>query len=1099
MGKKIIISEAQYKRVFLNDQRSATVAPRSSLGDYSNIQGMDSALWVGQKFPISDLFKSHIKSKEDGDNFRKWVRSDRKRLSKVISELNKKGLDGTLEVTGSHTNKYIKLAWNLVGQEYLNSNKGKGWEGVDDYVGMDVSRRDLKSELWKYDSEGYIEDIKTEQIKENYHFKTYTSAMSNWDVVSKFFGWTSPKTISSENIGKILNMEVDVTTCIDPTYILKKQNETWGEMMQIDPVKTNEFLEQRGYGENWDQVGLGVTVDSPMMFWDIKDGKIVDAEVSDDERRWYDNVIYYNKLDNFLNEVVYPHNVLISLQSEEIYKNACGEGVHWRTRKVAFQGGKTAGSTRNEYDRFYWNSECKPYGGTFMRSTKLVNKLPNGRSVGFTQKTAVCGCVKMSGEIKGKPIEVWMSDNVGDIRSGWRQFEEGLGDCMSDWHCIADIASIAALALGPVGLLISAGIDLVSTIGYVVEKDEGWELNAGLTLIGVIPGFGEAALLAKRGNKFSSKLEDLGKILKSGEGGDVFKLEREIADWSKTLTPNELKYFDDVKKLSTKVGENEEFLKKTLKEIDSQTTNLNKVDKGVLAKIFKKEDPKKIQELFKKSGGDIQKMVKSYYKGTKQMILQGGMFLGMYVYSDVIGEGLYKLYKKYGLDPLGVFSEEGEIDQSQIVDYSDLVGVDERIDNMVNNIGITTNDYIEETQLFESVVEPFFSILENTSDTKLKGKLDELWSKFLTTINSKRYKVEDIKPIVDLVLPILIDLKGIKDNVGESIKIIDLLIKKLSKYDKPKISKKEKTAVLVTSDTSLTDEEIDEFINGLMEPPVENTDKNDDTNKIEENMKLNEESKRIKSLFTNERLYGNLIDEACDSEDEAKKYLQGKGYIIKGSSDSDICLGPNTTLGKIHKKYQTNAILKFHAPNTKSGDCVLGLYRKNKTMRDEKFWLVNLFDGVGGKVFNMYFKVGEDISCIKPIMGGTINVIISKKGLDTVPTPPTIGVGLTYVKLEGDWDVDSDGNVSLSNTVVVKLMDEEYKGIKTYADAGGLGELDLTSEVGIESEGSSSGNGEVLLKSDGTCGSITDVLDEKLDGKLRGTFSLDDLVTKMTT
>ena len=132
------------------------------------------------------------------------------------------------------------------------------------------------------------------------------------------------------------------------------------------------------------------------------------------------------------------------------------------------------------------------------------------------------------------------------------------------------------------------------------------------------------------------------------------------------------------------------------------------------------------------------------------------------------------------------------------------------------------------------------------------------------------------------------------------IETIDETIKKLDSKDKPKISKKEKTAVIVTGDINLTEEDIEEvnfFINELKQNPNDIKEE-----KKYKNMELNEEIKRMKSLFSNDRLYGNLIDEACSSESEAKEYLQDKGYIVRDPSTGDLCLGPSTNLGKIYKK-----------------------------------------------------------------------------------------------------------------------------------------------------------------------------------------------------
>ena len=63
---------------------------------------------------------------------------------------------------------------------------------------------------------------------------------------------------------------------------------------------------------------------------------------------------------------------------------------------------------------------------------------------------------------------------------------------------------------------------------------------------------------------------------------------------------------------------------------------------------------------------------------------------------------------------------------------------------------------------------------------------------------------------------------------------------------------------------------------------------------------LNEEIERIKSLFSEERLYGNLVTEACDDVDEAINFLSSQGYIIKKETESDFCIG---NVGPLNKPY----------------------------------------------------------------------------------------------------------------------------------------------------------------------------------------------------
>lgn len=73
-----------------------------------------------------------------------------------------------------------------------------------------------------------------------------------------------------------------------------------------------------------------------------------------------------------------------------------------------------------------------------------------------------------------------------------------LGDCFSDYHCALDIASIAALAIPGVGPIVSMGLDFVNAGAYGVEaatadtseEREAAILAGGLTLFGGLLGGG---------------------------------------------------------------------------------------------------------------------------------------------------------------------------------------------------------------------------------------------------------------------------------------------------------------------------------------------------------------------------------------------------------------------------------------------------------------------------------------------------------------------------------------------------------------------------------------------------------------------------------
>ena len=155
MGKKIVISESQYSRIFLNEQNiDAEWNPHIRMWthpaysnyevsvpkDYIYIKNSDGTfspkypnyhyrIGQGEKGYVSkddpdiiqqtmdlerkkfqETLNKHIKNRESGNKFREWVRDDVERLKYVEKELKKNNLTGTLDDTGDHTNEYIKIA-----------------------------------------------------------------------------------------------------------------------------------------------------------------------------------------------------------------------------------------------------------------------------------------------------------------------------------------------------------------------------------------------------------------------------------------------------------------------------------------------------------------------------------------------------------------------------------------------------------------------------------------------------------------------------------------------------------------------------------------------------------------------------------------------------------------------------------------------------------------------------------------------------------------------------------------------------------------------------------------------------------------------------
>jgi hypothetical protein len=1148
MKKKIFISENQYRRIFLNEKVSKDPKPvwnphirmwtHPAYSDYefnvpksmiykknpdgtfipaypadssyvslrSSVSKDDPDI-IKKTMSIEDekFFKKHIKNKSDSDAFRIWVNDTEfpERIRDVNKALKSNGLSGTLDKTSNapYDNNYIKIAFKKIGRFYV----------MDKYMEE------------KNKKEGYDENL-TPNITQSGIYKDYLDTLKSWDSSNKTFGWTNPKTISSENIQQILEGKVAASTCINPSYILRAMEELEVKMYKaiseyntsIDP---QSIMGRLGFDTEMQNIyPLSKTDDkkeynvlnklskeNPVLAKTLsgfqEDIPTIEKEILQKAGPKFKEFLEdYNTYKIVLDQVEL-HNIIIRNNTPEKLNNACSNPVYnVKTYSVPVSAPGSGGAGAKVNETFTWKQACSKNGGIFMYPAQSEENEDGIKRKGFIDGRAICCCVNPKGDatvtIKGAEsnyqatinIEKWCGKSTGSILSGWDKIDQWAQDCIEDWHCIADIASIVVMGIGPYGILISGIIDAISAAGYVIEGKEGWKLNAGLTMLGAFGGLAEAGKLLKYGSKFTARLEDLTKALKMVDG-DPIKSRQILRDFAKTLSTEEAKQFKNF----GKVANSREIIEKFGKsgEFTNEYNKLDKMQKGIFAEMLKKETPLNLEKLYTKSNKNLSKMVNAYNKGIKQVIIQGGLFAGMYVYSEELGKALKSLYDNTGFDPLGIFTSNGEVDTNQLSpDFTNIISNKEKIDSLASNLSksgfINLDKFKEETDLLTNFYLNIQQII------KLPNKSLELAALSLKKevafqINGKRYKHKDIKEVIDLVNPLLEGIINKTYTEQDGINLINDKISVLKTMTKPDIKPIVKTAVLVTGDTNLTDDEIEEFQNMLM------SDKDNQVpEKIDEGMKkLNEEIKRIKSLFTNERLYGNLVNEVCDNEADAVKFLKDKGYIVRQGDESDLCLGPNTEIGKIYNKYKSDTYLSFQSASSADG-CYLGIYRKDKTSRENHFFLINLFEqGLSEKNrFNMYYMLNDNDACEKIITIGSseYKMIITKDGYDS--STDEIGVGLTFIKMEGFWRNNS-GTIELFDTIMVKLMDKDKKAIKTNIKAGVIN-LDLNTIVGLNNQ--NGGTSELLKDSSGNCITFIDFLNQKLGTSLSGVLKLDDMI-----
>jgi len=168
--------------------------------------------------------------------------------------------------------------------------------------------------------------------------------------------------------------------------------------------------------------------------------------------------------------------------------------------------------------------------------------------------------------------------------------------------------------------------------------------------------------------------------------------------------------------------------------------------------------------------------------------------------------------------------------------------------------------------------------------------------------------------------------------------------------------------------------------------------------------KLNEQMIRIKSLFTEERLWGNIINEACDSEQEAADYLEKAGYVVSAPGNSatqkarrDLinCLEQPAIkdIYEIIKDHENK--VKIEISDRSDIGCVLLITSKNKVGD----WIsITMY---GKKLFVYY--IFED--------PGNFSSILGKLNIDRL---------IKYIGYEGDIDGEDYKNLKFKKLYDIK-------------------------------------------------------------------------------
>jgi len=618
-------------------------------------------------------------------------------------------------------------------------------------------------------------------------------------------------------------------------------------------------------------------------------------------------------------------------------------------------------------------------------------------------------------------------------------------------HCLMDLLSIIVLIVPPpAGPLISAGLDGLNAASYVLFEDPPQWGNAALTAVGIIPYVGEIGTLFKVPGVSKATLTFFKELMPAlFQGGK--RVSQEVAEKKmKTLFAKHFKNLSDTDIL--KYGEE---MKNLIKMVEGKIPpmgiknyyktmeklkNLPKYEQKYFKEIFTNE---KYLKQLERNGGDIFKTIKNIKSGkwSKEAwgaLLNTSLFGAMYIYNDEIGKWLgdkyTKAFKLTGLDPFGFIGRKGnpettpkeEIEEmlfilkDKIPDYDfsyldDVINLEKRINNAyIESLGVVSNssygEGLSKSVDIKGVYEDTKRVVEGNPNFNMLNKIANSWEDYY---NSSKFWYENPDA-------------GNNSNYYSSALMqhsfgLDSLKSVINSYKSvPKPPREDVVAKFLTSDKGATYKAI--------KAKLEN---DDDMKPIEINENITEEINRMKSLFTEERLYGNLIKEECDDCDDAitmiandvgcQQQITSQDWYKKKNIPqikNNPCLQPGYDMSIIYKNFVGESGLKLKAWEASSG-CQLKISSSSEP-NDQKFMNLTLLESGEGRVFIAYYKIMERETCKKIVtpsimQGGGSEVYFQAGkpvGITELSAPYSAGAGLKYIRYAGTWSRTNKNDIS---------------------------------------------------------------------------------------
>ena len=434
----------------------------------------------------------------------------------------------------------------------------------------------------------------------------------------------------------------------------------------------------------------------------------------------------------------------------------------------------------------YWYFDICPVknGGVW-----VFSQGPNSKS---------CGCVRTPNQDNlysgGQNVNFvntleYRLENT-DLRSGFEKLSDWATGCVDDWHCLADIASIAVLFIPVPGLNVglSAAIDLVSAAGYALEGDEGWELNAGLTLLGSFASGIDAIKYVNKGLKGGAEITKLRKSLGDGLiNAEKVKLSPEWSkldkvsqsklyskEFRKSLKGLSSKEIKDLSNIITSFSKSGDELVKSVNGIIGDISNLSKQEKAafqdILNKMAKDDGLKReIANHIIANGSkvDVKSILKTF---GKQSILM----------DTIIQAGLFSLTQFYPEETAKVIKNT--------LEFADLLLGTEMSKGFSDIVDINKED--DETKKLVQKMESDLLGYQFIS-VDVKSILDKKMPEFLDKYNVTSDDIDSVDELRKLIFNGLDSIAG--EQLENAKKYLDslFLIEKDIKEDNPNLSEEE--------------------------------------------------------------------------------------------------------------------------------------------------------------------------------------------------------------------------------------------------------------------------------------------------------------------